>query len=317
MAKRVCIIGGTGFVGRSIVRQALDAGHDVVVTTRHPARARHLLVQGAQVCKVDICTGKGLNEAVQDCDVVINLVGLLFERGGNTFNAAHQQGAEHVTQACKDANVTQLLHMSALLDAQSTESSVYASTKHAAEALVKQSGLDWTIFRPSLIFGAQDSFLMRFKALSSLGVVLPVIAGETKFQPIWVEDVARAFVASIGNSQVNQVSYALAGNQTYTFKALLALWMQALGRNRLLLPVPNIAASVLALVSKVMPTPLLTADQLTLLQYDNVVPEGEAFPSIFGESVAFESLLPSLAAGGKAQQLQTTLDCARTRYRKH
>ncbi|MDX8383074.1 MAG: complex I NDUFA9 subunit family protein [Ghiorsea sp.] len=316
MAKRVCIIGGTGFVGRSIVRQALDAGHDVVVTTRHPARARHLLVQGTQIYKANICTGKGLAEAVQGCDVVINLVGLLFERGRNTFSAAHQQGAEHVIQACKDAKVTQLLHMSALFDAQSTQASAYAETKHAAEALVKQSGLDWTIFRPSLIFGAQDSFLMRFKALSSLGAVLPVIAGKTKFQPIWVEDVARAFVASIGNAQVSQSAYTLAGDKAYSFKALLELWMEALGRTRLFLPVPNLAASMLAVVSKAMPTPLLTADQLTLLQYDNIVSKGEAFPSIFGDTSSFESLLPCLATGGQAQQLQDTLDCARTRYRK-
>lgn len=315
MGKRICIIGGAGFVGRVIARQAIDAGHQVTVTTRHPARARDLLVQGIRVVQADITTGKGLNNAISDCDCVINLVGLLFESGRNTFAAAHQQGAHHVINACKTNHVSQLLHMSALFSEQAINNSQYASSKHAAEQAVQQSGLQWSIFRPSLIFGAKDSLLMRFKSLSAFGSVLPVIAGETRFQPIWVEDVARAFVLSIGNQQTHQHIYTLAGHDVFTFKELLSLWMSALGRCRLLLPVPNFAASILAFISKLLPTPLITTDQLVLLQYDNLA-TGKAFPACFGETSAFTKVIPKLANGEQAQRLQHQFSDARTRYRK-
>ncbi len=315
MSKRICIIGGTGFVGRVIARQAVDAGHKVVVTSRCPSRARDLLVKGIQVVKADITTGKGLDEAITGCDTVINLVGLLFSRGSNTFQTAHVDGANNLIAACKKANTSQLLHMSALLSDDAIKNTEYGSSKHAAEEIVRQSGLHWTIFRPSIIFGAKDSFLMRFKALSAFGPFLPVIAGDTKFQPVWVEDVARAFVLSIGNNKVDQQYYTLAGEETYTFKAMLEMWLRALQRNRILLPMPGFAASLLATVSKLLPTPLITSDQLKLLKYDNTA-QGQAFPEIFGKTSSFESLLPCIAKGGQARQLQNILDCARTHYRK-
>ena len=315
MGKRICIIGGTGFVGRVIARQAVDAGHEVTVTSRHPERARDMLVQGIQVLKSDITTGKGIEDAMQGCDTVINLVGLLFPTPRNSFEAAHSKGAHHVIDACKKTGVSQLLHMSALISDAAIAHTEYGKTKHQAEEYVRQSGLNWAIFRPSIIIGSQDSFLMRFKQLSSIGSVLPVISGDTKFQPIWVEDVARAFVQSIGNPKVQQQVYTLAGNDVYTFKTILDMWMQALGRKRTLLPVPNIGAKVIATVSKFLPTPIITADQLKLLQYDNIS-QGEAFPSIFGETTAFSSLLPTLATGGQAAQLQQALNKARTHYRR-
>ncbi|MDQ6989941.1 MAG: complex I NDUFA9 subunit family protein [Mariprofundaceae bacterium] len=315
MGKRVCIIGGTGFVGRAVAQQCLDAGYAVTVTTRHPARARDLLIKGIRIIKIDITTGKGLSDAVQHCDCVINLVGLLFESGKNTFAAAHQQGADHVIQACQAAHVPQLLHMSALLDQESAQHSQYASSKIAAEQAVQSSGLQWSIFRPSLIFGAKDSFLMRFKNLSTFGPFLPVIAGNTRFQPIWVDDVARAFVLSINNKLTHQQTYTLAGSEVYSFKELLTLWMSALGRCRLLLAVPHVAATFLSLVSKLLPTPLLTSDQLKLLQFDNIA-QGQAFPALFGQTTPFASLLPKLAKDNQSQYLQHQLDDARTRYRQ-
>jgi NADH dehydrogenase len=315
MGKRICIIGGTGFVGRIIARQAVDAGHEVTVTSRHPERARDMLIKGIKVLKSDITTGKGLQNAMQNCDTVINLVGLLFPTNKNSFEAAHNKGANHVIDACKKMGVPQLLHMSALLSDAAIVHTEYGKTKHQAEEYVRQSGLNWTIFRPSIIVGSQDSFLMRFKQLSSIGSILPVISGDTKFQPVWVEDVARAFVQSIGNPKVQQQIYTLAGNDVYTFKAMLDMWMQALGRKRTLLSVPSIGAKVLATVSKFLPVPIITADQLKLLQYDNVA-QAEAFPKIFGETTAFTSLLPALASGGQAAQLQQVLNKARTHYRR-
>jgi len=315
MRKRICIIGGTGFVGRAIARQAVDAGHQVVVTSRCPSRARDLLVKGIQTVKADITTGKGLNEAVQGADCVINLVGLLFESGKNTFDAAHVEGTKHIITACKDAGVSQILHMSALLSEDAIKSTKYGSTKRAAEEVVKNSGLAWSIFKPSIIFGNNDSFLMRFKTLSAFGPVLPVIASDTKFQPIWVEDVARAFVLSIGNNKVAEQTYTLAGADVYTFNELLSMWMKALDRCRVMIAMPAFAASLMATVSNFLPVPLITSDQLELLKSDNVA-NGQAFPDIFGSTSSFESLLPMIASGGQAHLLQNQLDQARTHYRK-
>ena len=315
MGKRICIIGGTGFVGRAIARQAVDAGHQVTVTSRHPERARDMLVKGIQVLKSDITTGKGIAQAVQGCDTVINLVGLLFPTSKNTFEAAHTSGAKLVIDTCKAEGVSQLLHMSALLSDDAIAHTQYGKTKHQAEELVRQSDLNWSIFRPSIIYGEHDSFLMRFKSLSAIGPILPIIAGDTKFQPVWVEDVARAFVQSIANPKVQQQTYTLAGNDIYTLKTMIDMWMKALGRNRTLVSMPHIAAKLLAAISKLLPVPIITNDQLKLLQYDNIV-QGEAFPSMFGSPSSFESLLPIIASGGQAEHIQHMLDQARTHYRK-
>ena len=156
---------------------------------------------------------------------------------------------------------------------------------------------------------------MRFKSLSSFGPFLPVIAGDTKFQPIWVEDVAKACVTCIGNPKANHQTYTLAGDKVFTFKEMLTLWMQALERERTLISVPSFAASILAKVSKLLPTPLITEDQLQLLTFDNIA-EDEVYPEAFGQTTSFEALLPMLAEGGQVGVLQHRLDAARAHSRK-
>ncbi|ATX83086.1 NADH dehydrogenase [Mariprofundus ferrinatatus] len=315
MGKRVCIIGGSGFVGRAIARQAVAAGHQVTVACRHPARARDQLVKGVRLARVDVTDGSGLAEAVAGVDVVINLVGLLFEKGRQNFEAAHTKGAGHVLEACRSAGVKQLLHMSAL-GAGQVEGSKYAGTKAEAEALVAASGLNYTIFRPSIIYGAGDSFFNKFKAMSQMLPVLPVISGETRFQPVWVEDVARAFVASIGNSHVAGCTFELGGPASYTFRELLELMLKELGIKRTLIPVPGVAAFLMAAFTSVLPTPPITRDQLVLLGRDNVVEGDEPFPAIFGKAAPLEQVLPSYICGNRAETIQHDLDDMRTRYRK-
>lgn len=314
MSKQVCIIGGSGFVGRAILRQAVQAGHQVTVACRHPERARALLVEGVRLVKADITDGRGLDEAVAGADCVINLVGLLFERGRYNFDAAHVQGAEHVIAACKRAGVKQYLHMSAL-GAGRVPASRYARSKGEAEGRVRQSGLAWTIVRPSIIFGAGDSFFNKFKQMSALMPVMPVIAGETRFQPVWVEDVARVFVQCIGNRHVSGKTFELGGPRSYSFRELLRMLMKTLGRRRVLLPVPPFAARLMAAVMKWLPTPPLTPDQLAMLQKDNVV-EGEAFPAAFGQPAELEAVLPAYIGGDQATRLQEQLNGCRRHYRK-
>ncbi|MFQ5518441.1 MAG: complex I NDUFA9 subunit family protein [Mariprofundus sp.] len=314
MGQRVCIIGGSGFVGRSIVGQAIAAGHKVTVACRHPERARDLLVKGATLARVDVAAGSGIHEAVADQDVVIYLVGLLFEKGGQNFQAAHVNGVASVLAACKQAGVGRYLHMSAL-GAGSVAESSYASTKAEAEALVKASGLAWTIFRPSIIYGAGDNFFNQFKAMSAMLPVLPVISGGTRFQPVWVEDVARAFVASIDNRHVSGQSFDLGGPAQYSFQELLALMLSELDRERLLIPVPGFAAKLMAVFTAILPTPPITLDQLKLLGHDNIV-EGDAFPTEFGEAAALEQVLPTYICASKAEILQQSFDASRQHYRK-
>lgn len=314
MGQRVCIIGGSGFVGRVIVQQAIEAGHDVTVACRHPERARELLVEGAVLAKADVTDGSGLSEALAGADTAIYLVGLLFEKGRQNFQAAHFDGVKHVLAACKEASVGQFLHMSALGAGQVAESQ-YAATKAAAEQLVEASGLNWTVFRPSVIYGTGDNFFNQFKAMSAMLPVLPVIKGSARLQPVWVQDVARAFVTSIGNKDVTAQRYDLAGPQAYSFQELLELLMNQLGRERVLIPVPDFAANLMALFTSLLPTPLITSDQLTMLDHDNVV-DGEPFPSLFGEAASLELVLPTYICGSRSETQQQQFDASRKRYRK-
>jgi len=312
MVKRICIIGGSGFVGRAITRAARNAGYDIAVGCRHPERARDMLVKGVALHRVDIASGRGLEVVVAGADCVINLVGLLYEKGSQTFEAVHVHGTEHVLAACKAADVRRYLHMSTL-GADADSPSAYARTKAEAEAVVKASGFTWTIFRPSVIFGAGDSFFNKFKRMTDVMPVLPVIAGDTRFQPVWVEDVARAFVVSIDNRHVRRKTFELGGPEVFTFRELLVRMLEALGRRRLLLPVPLPVARVMAACMQFLPVPPLTPDQLVLLGRDNVV-DGPAFPSMFGKPSAVGAVLPTYIGGGQADMLQHRLDENRRQY---
>lgn len=314
MSKQVCIIGGSGFVGRAIVRQAIEAGYSVTVACRHPERARDLQVNGARLVKADITNGKGVVEAVAGADCVINLVGLLFERGRYSFSAAHVKGTENTLLACKNAGIARYLHMSAL-GAAKVPASRYSRTKGEAEMRVRQSGLKWTIFRPSIIYGRGDSFFNKFKAMTRFAPALPVISGSTRFQPVWVEDVARAFVLAIDNPRTEGQLYELGGPKQYSFKELLQLLMASLGRSRLLIPVPGFAAKIMAALMQLLPTPPLTLDQLKLLARDNVV-EGEPFPEVFGQPADIETVLPTYIRLDQVGRLQRLLDDSRSRYRQ-
>jgi len=315
MSFDLCIIGGSGFVGRALIGAAREKGYQVTVACRHPERARKLGVEGAKLAKADITNGRGLDEAVTGADCVINLVGLLYERGRQTFEAAHVRGTENIINACQRAGVKRYLHMSAL-GANTESESKYARTKAEAEDYVRTTKhLEWTIFRPSIIFGEGDSFFNKFKTMSALAPVFPVIEGNTRFQPVWVQDVARAFIESIQNRQTYGKTFELGGPMAYTFRELLELLLRVLSRNRLLLPVPKPAAKIIATFGQFLPTPPLTPDQLILLGHDNIV-QGEAFPALFGAPTNLEAILPAYIHGSRMARQQKSLDRFRRQYWK-
>jgi len=308
-SKVVTIIGGSGFVGRALVRHAVEAGYRVRVGCRYPQRAMALRVDGASFCRVNVATGKGVDDAVRDSDVVINLVGLLVECGSNTFQAAHVDGTAHIVAACERHGVQRYLHMSALGADVSSENS-YARTKAEAEQKVIQSSLNWTIFRPSIIYGANDRFLCRFASLSALPLFFPVVAATTSFQPVWVEDVARAFVSSIVLRASSKQSVALAGPQVYSMMSFIEMILAQLDRQRKLLPLSSQLAMQIAKVMQLLPKPPLTLDQLILLQQDNVV-TGDPFPDWLHAPTALEQQIPIILGGDDALRLQHYCDQAR------
>ncbi len=311
MDTRICLIGGSGFVGRAMVRQAARHGYAVTVACRHPERARDLQVEGVRLVRADIADGRGLDEALADADVAINLVGLLVERGRQNFAAVHVRGTEHVLAACKRAGITQYLHMSAL-GAGRVPASHYATTKAEAEERVRQSGLAWTIFRPSVIYGKGDAFLGRFRAMSRLPV-LPIAGGDTRFQPVWVDDVARAFMLAVGNRHANGQTYELGGPDAYTLRQIVAMLLAALGRKRLVINLPFPIAAVVAALGRLLPNPPLTGDQIALLRRDNTI-DGDPFPAIFGTPASLEAMLPALTAPNPSSRLQHQLDARRRHY---
>jgi len=312
MSKRICIFGGSGFIGRSIVVQANRLGHMVTVACRHPEKARDLLLNGAKkVLKVDLCDGQGVDEAVSEADVVINLVGLLYEKGRYTFKNAHVHGTQHILAACTRHQVQQYLHMSAL-GVEKNSDALYAVTKKEAQECVQHSNLNWTIFRPSVVYGARDQFINKFNKLFHLLPVFPVFAAQTKFQPIWVEDVARAFVSSIDCKEVSHQSYDLVGSSTLSMIEILHTVLRVQNRSRLLLPVPNFMAKVMAKGFSLLPFPPLTPDQLRLLEQDNI--SNQSFPTLFGKPADFEETVTVIIKGTKAHQLQDQLDKYRQVY---
>jgi len=311
MAKHICIIGGSGFVGHAITHAIRGKGHSVTVACRHPERARGIMIDGVRLSRVDITDGRGIEEAIAGSDCVINLVGLLFEKGRYTFEAAHVQGTEHVLTSCQNLGIKQYIHMSAL-GADPDSGSAYARTKAAAEERVRGSSLRWTIFRPSIIYGERDNFFNRFKNMSRFSPVIPVIYGSTRLQPVWVEDVARAFEHCLTNRHAYGKTFELGGPKIYSLFDLLELLMQTLQRTRFLKPVPHHIANWMSRVMQWLPNPPLTPDQLILLQTDNVV-EGRPFPSMFGQPSRLEDILPGYINGPPASQLQQSMN----HYRKH
>ncbi len=313
MSKQISIIGGSGFVGRTIARQAVEQGLGVTIACRHPERARDLLIHGIRLVKADVCSGRGLDEAVQGATCVINLVGLLFERGPQTFAAAHVHGTEHLLAACERAGTKQYIHMSAL-GADLGSQSNYARTKAEAEQRVRTSKLKWSIMRPSIIYGAQDSFFNRFRSLYALAPVAPLIGGNTRFQPVWVEDVARAFLSCIGRRGVNGKIFELCGPEVYSLRELTEMMLQELGWKRLLIDVPQPVAGIMARLMQLLPTPPLTQDQLILLKQDNVASSKDAFPAIFGKPAALADILPACLQMNRPTAQQVKLDRDRKRF---
>jgi NADH dehydrogenase len=297
-AKRVTIFGGSGFIGRSIVQRLINDGASVRIGARHPETAKdHLpraMADKVETVRVDIQDEAGVAAALRDTDAVINLVAILYEKGRQTFKSLHVDGARRVAAAARQAGASRMIHMSALGASLESESE-YARTKAAGEKAVRDVFSQATIVRPSIVFGPEDDFFNKFAGIASMSPALPLIGGgKSRFQPVFVDDVAAAFAAILADPANAGKTYELGGPQVYTFRELMELLLEHMGRRRLLVPLPFGAAEAQAYVLEWLPKPPLTRDQVALLKSDNVLGGQEPGLRDLGiEPTALESVLPT------------------------
>jgi NADH dehydrogenase len=295
----ICIIGGSGFVGRSIAEHACTRGYRVRLVTRSLQRARPLIVLPTlETTVADPHDEASLVRCFADMDAVVNLAGVLHESRGAGFESVHVELPRKIAGACRAAGVRQLLHMSAL-GASATGPSRYLRSKAAGEERVREAGeaLPFTIFRPAVIFGEQDRFLNLFASLARYSPVLPLGGAKARFQPIWVEDVARCFVTSLGNSRTFGAAYELCGPKAYTLEELARFAAQTLGRHPRIVRLPNSVAALQAFVFEHLPGKLITRDNLRSMSVDNVC--AGPFPAVFGFAPSpLEAVVPQYLAGG-------------------
>ncbi len=268
--KNILVLGGSGFIGRYIVNLLVDRGCRVLVPSRRRDHAKHLiLLPTCDVVDANIHDDATLDQLVDGQDAVINLVGILHGTQ-REFERAHVELPQRVIAACRAKGVRRYLHMSAL-GADPNGPSTYQRSKGTGEAAVRASDLDWTIFRPSVVFGVEDQFLNLFARLAKWFPVLPIGGADVKFQPVWVEDVAAAFVASLDNPATYRKVYELAGPKIYTLRELVTFAARASGHPRPVIALPDSIARLQALLMELMPGPtLLSRDNLDSMKRDNI-----------------------------------------------
>ena len=271
----VTVFGASGFVGRHVVRALLKRGWRVRAAVRRPNLAGHLqplgMVGWVQPIQANVRYRWSVDRAVTGADVVVNLVGILNESGRQRFDAVQDFGARAIAEAARAARVGQLIHVSAI-GADADSPSAYARSKAAGEAAVLETLPGAIVFRPSIQFGPEDSFFNRFAALARILPALPLFGGgHTRFQPVFVGDVARAVADAVDGKVPSGRVYELGGPEIKTFRECMELVLATVERRRLLVPVPWGVAKAIARVAQLLPQPLFTVDQVTQLQIDNVV----------------------------------------------
>jgi NADH dehydrogenase len=294
--RTLCVIGGGGFVGHHLCSRLAAAGYRLRVPTRHRERVKQGLLElpAAEVFDCDVMTDAGLAAAVQGCDAVINLVGILHERRRGDFDRVHGEFPARVVEACRHHGIHRYLHMSALGAAPDAPSRYLRSRAAGETAARKAAGSEvaMTVFRPSVIFGLGDSFLTLFASLSALPLV-PLAGADVEFQPVWVEDVARAMVSSLQRPETFGETYELGGPQVYRLRELVRKSAQAAGHDPVIIGLPGPVAWLQAFVFEHLPGPIMTRDNLASMQIPNVA--RGAWPDVFApDPQSLEAVLPTM-----------------------
>jgi NADH dehydrogenase len=297
----VTVFGGSGFLGRHVVRALAGHGYRVRVAVRRPELAGHLQPLGRvgqiHAVQANLRNDASVEAAARDADVVINLVGILFERGRQRFDAVQASGAQAVAAAASAVGA-RLVHVSAI-GADERSPAQYARSKAAGERLALAAMPSAVIVRPSILFGPEDDFFNRFASLASLAPALPLIGGgHTLFQPVFAGDVARAIVAAMEGQARPGTIYEVGGPEVKSFRELMQFVLAAIRRKRLLIPIPFALARMQASLLQLLPKPLLTTDQVELLRSDNVVSEqarqeGRTLAAFGIEPLTIGAIVPS------------------------
>ena len=301
MAKKdkiICIFGGSGFLGQHVVQDLARAGYRIKIASRIPESAFELKTYGdvGQIAPV-VCNYSdkaSLENVIDGCDVVINLIGILYQKSKNSFMRVHHDLPEAMATVCHEKKISKFIHVSAL--GVETSQSKYAKSKLAGEKAIVEAYPDATILRPSVVFGAGDNFFNMFAKLATFLPVLPLIGGgKTKFQPVYVGDIAQA-IANIVEEKTDEFkgkTYQLAGPEVVTFKEIYQILLSEINRDRALVSVPWPIAKLQGAVFGLLPKPLLTYDQVVSLKSDNVKDDAAlGLQDLDVESTAMGSILP-------------------------
>lgn len=304
----VTVFGGTGFIGAQVVRALARKGVRIRVAVRNPGRGYRLRMLGdvgqIQIVQANIRDAASVARALDGAEAAVNLVGVLHSAGRQSFGAVHVEGARIVAQAARAAKITHFVQMSAL-GADESSASAYARSKAAGEAAVRDCIKSAVIIRPSIVFGPEDHFFNRFGAMAAVSPVLPLIGGgETRFQPVYVGDVAQAIAAALIDPAFAGRAFELGGPGVHTFRDLMSLVCEVTLRKRILMPIPFGPASLIGLAGDILawvrsgvglvPPPPITRDQVEQLKVDNVVADGAGGLAALGVSpTALEPILPT------------------------
>jgi NADH dehydrogenase len=291
--RKICVLGGSGFVGSSIVAKLDQDGYAVTVLTRRRESAKHLfLLPNVTVVECNVMDDQALKAALSGADAVVNLIGILHQSGRTSFDAMHHQLPSRLAKICEATGIKRLIQMSSL-QADRNAPSEYLRSKAAGEAalLAFAQKLNITIFRPSIIFGRGDSFINLFATLIKFLPVVLLAKPNAKFQPVWVEDVASCFVASIQNTQTYGQVYELAGPRVYSFRELVQQVMTTLKVKRPIIGLCDKLSYAQAFMMELLPVKLMSRDNVRSMEVDSV--SSQPFPPIFGVVPAsLEAVIP-------------------------
>jgi uncharacterized protein YbjT (DUF2867 family) len=296
--RRTAVLGGSGFIGRYVVQRLAARGDVIPVGCRNAEEAKFLKPLGnvGQIATLNLAIGdeQVLPAFLAGNNALVNCVGILREAGSQTFERVHHTGPARLARLAREAGIERFVHISAI-GAEPRSPSAYARTKAAGEAAVRDAFPTVTILRPSVVFGPEDQFFNRFAAMATISPVLPLIGGgQTRFQPVYVGDVADAVLNCLDDPATAGRTYELGGPKIYTFRELLELVLSEIRRKRLLVDLPFGLATFQARLMSILPNPPLTPDQVELLKRDNVVSSGAMTLAALGiVPTAVEGILPT------------------------
>ena len=295
--KIATIFGASGFIGRHLIRSLTEKDFRIIAATRSPYLYGYLKPLGnpgqIDLEKVNLFEEENLRTLIKNSDVVINLVGILYENKKQKFEDIHVKFPALLTKLCNEQNIKKLIHISAL-GINETANSQYMQSKLKGEKNILNNFNRSVILRPSIIFGPEDKFFNQFAALAEFFPALPLIGGGlTYFQPIYVGDVVKSIVTILEKEEINKNIYELGGPQTFTFKELMEILLKQIKKKRFLVPIPFSFAKFQAKILQLLPKPLLTTDQVEMLKYDNIVTN--KYPTLKDLKISpktLESVLP-------------------------